>query len=106
MIAAAHGALTLLDERRSGVADRILAGPAGMGPVVSGKFLFLIGQGLAQAAVIFATAQLVFGVPALQHLGLWFVTTLATAAAASYGAAVGNAPPASSPSTASSASAQ
>ncbi len=82
MFAATHGALTLIDERRSGIADRILAGRAGMGPVVTGKFLFLIAQGAAQAAVIFATAQIVYQVPTLQHLGLWSVTTAATAAAA------------------------
>jgi ABC-2 type transport system permease protein len=82
LFAATHGALTLIDERRSGVAERILAGPAGIGPVVSGKYLFLIAQAVAQAAVIFATAQIVFGVPMLQHLGLWLVTTLAAAAAA------------------------
>jgi ABC-2 type transport system permease protein len=82
MFAATHGALTLIDERRSGIADRILAGRHGMGPVVSGKFLFLIVQGAAQAAVIFATAQVVYAVPTLQHFGLWLVTTAATAAAA------------------------
>jgi len=82
LFAATHGALTLIDERRSGVADRIRAGPAGLGPVVSGKYLFLIAQGAAQAAVIFATAQLVFGVATLQHFGLWLVTTLAASAAA------------------------
>jgi ABC-2 type transport system permease protein len=82
MFAATHGALTLIDERRSGIADRILAGRNGMGPVVTGKFLFLIVQGAAQAAVIFATAQVVYAVPTLQHLDLWLVTTAATAAAA------------------------
>jgi ABC-2 type transport system permease protein len=30
------------------VADRLLAGTAGMGPVVSGKFLFLVGQGCSR----------------------------------------------------------
>ena len=45
LFAAMHGALTLIDERRSGIADRILAGRHGMGPVVTGKFLFLIAQG-------------------------------------------------------------
>jgi ABC-2 type transport system permease protein len=82
MFAATHGALTLIDERRSGIADRILAGRHGMGPVVTGKFLFLIAQGAAQAAVIFVTAQLVYDVPTAQHLGLWLVTTAATAASA------------------------
>lgn len=76
LFAATHGAMTLVDERKSGIADRILAGRAGMGPVVTGKFLFLLAQGVAQAAVIFTTAQLVFGVPVASHLGLWLVTTL------------------------------
>ena len=82
LFSATHGALTLLDERRSGVADRIRAGPAGLGPVVGGKYLFLIAQCVAQAVVIFATAQIVFGVPMLGHLPLWLVTTVAAAAAA------------------------
>jgi len=82
LFAATHGALTLIDERKSGVADRILAGPAGMGPVVNGKFLFLIAQGVSQAAVIFATAQIVFGVPVVSHLGLWLITTLSASLAA------------------------
>ena len=82
LFAATHGALTLIDERKSGVADRILAGPAGMAPVVTGKFLFLVAQGVSQAAVIFLTAQLVFGVPVVLHLGLWLVTTLAASLAA------------------------
>jgi ABC-2 type transport system permease protein len=82
LFAATHGALTLIDERRSGIADRILAGPAGMAPVVSGKMLFLIAQGVAQAAVVFATAQIVYGVAVAQHLGLWLATTLAASAAA------------------------
>jgi len=78
LFASMHGALTLIDERRSGIADRILAGRAGMGPVVTGKFLFLVAQVLVQAVAIFATAQVVYGVPTAQHLGLWLVTTLAT----------------------------
>ncbi len=82
LFAATHGALTLIDERRSGIADRILAGPAGMAPVVNGKMLFLIAQGAAQAAVVFATAQVVYGVAVAEHLGLWFVTTLAASIAA------------------------
>lgn len=77
LFSAMTGALSLIDERRSGVADRILAGVRGMGPVVTGKFAFLIGQGLVQATAIFATAQIVYGVPVLQHLGPWLTTTVA-----------------------------
>ena len=88
LFAAMHGALTLVDERRAGIADRILAGPSGIGPVVTGKLLFLIVQGAAQAAVIFATAQIDYGVAVTAHLGLWLVTT-AVAATASAGLALG-----------------
>jgi len=88
LFASTHGALTLLDERRSGVAERLLAGRRRMGPVVTGKMAFLIVQAALQAAVIFATAQLAYGVPVLAHLGLWLVTT-AAAAAASAGLALG-----------------
>ena len=88
LFSAVHGAVTLIDERRAGIADRILAGRAGMGPVVTGKFLFLTAQAAAQAAAIFVTAQLVYDVPVSSHLGLWLVTT-AAASAASGGLALG-----------------
>ena len=88
LFAAIHGALTLVDERRAGISDRILAGRSGIGPVVTGKLLFLIVQGAAQAAVIFATAQVVYGVAVTEHFGLWLVTT-AAAATASGGFALG-----------------
>jgi ABC-2 type transport system permease protein len=82
LFSAMQGALGLVEERRTGVADRLLAGTAGMGPVVTGKFLFLVGQGLVQALAIFATAQLVYGVAVVQHAALWLPTTLAASACA------------------------
>ena len=82
MFAATHGALTLVDERRAGIADRILAGRAGIGPVVTGKMIFINAQGAAQAAVIFITAQLVYGVNVTEHPWLWLATTLAAATSA------------------------
>ena len=82
LFSAMQGALGLVEERRTGVADRLLAGTAGMGPVVTGKFLFLVGQGLVQAVAIFATAQLVYGVAVVQHATLWLPTTLAASACA------------------------
>jgi ABC-2 type transport system permease protein len=88
LFASTHGAMTLVDERRAGIADRILAGRYGMAPVVSGKFIFLIVQAAAQAALIFATAEIVYGVEVLGHFGLWSVTTVATAIA-SAGIALG-----------------
>ena len=82
LFSAMQGALGLMEERRTGVSDRLLAGVAGMGPVVTGKFLFLVGQGLVQALVIFVTAQLIYGVAVAQHLALWLPTTLAASACA------------------------
>ncbi|MFO1014926.1 MAG: ABC transporter permease [Caulobacteraceae bacterium] len=77
LFSAMHGALSLIEERQSGISDRILAGPAGMGPVVRGKFLFLFAQAVVQATAIFATAQLLYGAPVVQHLSAWLVTTAA-----------------------------
>lgn len=88
LFSAMQGALGLMDEQSTGVADRLLAGTAGMGPVVSGKFLFLVGQGTVQALLIFATAQVVYGVAAIQHAALWLPTTLAASACAA-GVALG-----------------
>jgi ABC-2 type transport system permease protein len=82
LFSAMQGALGLMEERRTGVADRLLAGVAGMAPVVTGKFLFLVGQGLVQALAIFATAQLVYGVAVVEHAALWLPTTLAASACA------------------------
>ena len=82
LFSAMQGSLGLMDERRTGVADRLLAGVAGMGPVVTGKFVFLVAQGIVQAVAIFATAQIVYGVAVVEHFGLWAPTTLATAVCA------------------------
>lgn len=88
LFASTHGALTLVDERRAGIADRILAGRYGMAPVVTGKFGFLIAQAGSQAALIFLTAELVYGLDVLGHFSLWLATTAATAIA-SAGIALG-----------------
>lgn len=82
LFSAMHGALSILDERRSGIADRILAGVSGLAPVISGKFVFLVAQGVLQATAIFATAMIVYKVPVHDHLGPWLLTTLLTAMAA------------------------
>ncbi len=82
LFSAMHGALTILDERASGIADRILSGPSGLAPVINGKFLFLLAQGIVQAFMIFGVAVAVYKTPVLSHFGLWLVTTVLTAAAA------------------------
>jgi ABC-2 type transport system permease protein len=76
-------ALSLIEERESGLLARIAASRGGAGAVVDGKFVFITLQGIAQVGVILATAAIVFGVD-LSHAPLALV--LATIAA-SIGAA-------------------
>jgi ABC-2 type transport system permease protein len=81
LLSAVHGALSLVDERESGILDRVLAGPGGTGPLLRGKLLFLVLLGFAQVSVIFLAAWLLYGVDLPGHLAGFAVTTLAAAAA-------------------------
>jgi ABC-2 type transport system permease protein len=83
LFSAMQGAVTLLEERESGILDRLLAGPGGAGVLVDGKFLYLVGQGFVQIAVIFVVAWLGYGVELPRNVGPWAVTTLAASLAAS-----------------------
>ncbi len=86
LLSAAQGALTLLDERDSGVLDRIVAGPGGVGVVINGKFLYLVAQGLAQILAIFAVAWSVYDVEVLATPLPWLlISLLASIAAAGSG---------------------
>jgi len=82
LFSAVHGAISLIEERDSGVLDRILAGPGRITVLVNGKFLFLVVQGFVQVAVIFVIAWMVHDVDLPGHLLPWSVTTLLSAAAA------------------------
>ena len=79
--ASVHGAVSLLEEEETGILDRVLAGPGGIGVLVNGKFLYVVGQGMVQVSVIFAVAWLVYGVDLPGHLGPWLVISLASAIA-------------------------
>ena len=82
LFSAMQSAATLIEERHSGIIDRLAVGPAGTDVVVIGKFLFLTAQGVVQVSLIFAVAALFYHVEVLQHAGLWLATTLAAASAA------------------------
>jgi ABC-2 type transport system permease protein len=82
LFSSVHGAISLIEERDSGILDRILAGPGRIRVLVDGKFLFLVVQGFVQVGVIFVIAWLVYDVDLPGHLVLWAVTTLLAAAAA------------------------
>lgn len=82
LLSAVHGASSLHEDRDSGIVDRVLAGPAGMGPLVDGRALFLIVQGVAQASLIFAVAWLVYGLNVPAGVGPWSLVTSGLAVAA------------------------
>ncbi len=81
LFASVHGAVSLLEEEETGILDRVLAGPGGMGVLVNGKFLYVVGQGLVQVTVIFAVAWLIYGVDLPGRLGPWAVVSLAASLA-------------------------
>lgn len=86
MFAAAQSAMSLIDERDSGIVDRIVAGTGGVNVIVAGKFAFLFLQGIVQCALIFGIASALYKVELAPHFGAWLVITAAAAAcAASFG---------------------
>ena len=67
LFAAMQGALSLVEERETGIAERLMAGPGGLPVVVLGKFGFLTLQGMVQAGLIFLAAGLLYGVEIGPH---------------------------------------
>ena len=83
LFSAMQSAAVLIDERSSGILDRIAVVPRGPEVVVYGKFLFLVAQGVIQASLIFATAAVLYDVDVISRFGLWLLVTVAAAMAAS-----------------------
>lgn len=82
LFSSVHGAISVIEEKDSGILDRTLAGPASMSAILNGKALFLVVQGVVQIGVIFVIAWIVHGVDLPGHLPLWAVTTVAASVAA------------------------
>lgn len=82
LFSAMQGALSLVEERRSGLADRLSAAPGGLPVVVLGKFLFLVLQGVVQAVLIFGTAGFLHGVVVWPRFLPWLATSLLVSAVA------------------------
>jgi ABC-2 type transport system permease protein len=83
LFASMQGAMQLIDERQSGVLERAAPAMGARIVMVSGKFLFLLLQGVMQSALIFAAAVVLYDVKLLNNLPLWFAITFAGAALAS-----------------------
>lgn len=89
LFSAAQGAVSVIDERESGIIERMAAQAQGVYVIVVGKFLFLWAQGILQTALIFIIASIAYGVDLAGHLFGWIVVTFAAAAcAASFGLAL------------------
>jgi ABC-2 type transport system permease protein len=83
MFSAMQSAATLIEDRNSGIVDRIAVGRNGTDIVVFGKFLFVTVQGIFQVGLIYLVASLVYGLNIVDHLPLWLITTLAASMTAS-----------------------
>ena len=84
LFAGVHGAFMLLDERASGVAERFSVGGHRADSSISGKLIYLTAQGTLQAAIVYGTALLLYDArfdPS--RLGIWLLTCVLAAAAAS-----------------------
>lgn len=77
-----HGAVSLLEERESGVLDRILAGPGGVGVLIDGKFMFVALQGFVQLGIIFLIAWVFYDVGVPGRFFAWLIVTAAAAVCA------------------------
>lgn len=82
MFSAMQGAMSLIDERRTGMRLRLGLSVGGVAPLMGGRMLWLVALGVAQALVLFAVALAVYRVPLLAHALPWLVTAVCAAAAA------------------------
>lgn len=82
LFSAMQGAATLIEERNSGIVDRLAVGQAGTDVVVIGKFLFLTLQGVIQVLLIFLVAAIAYGVAFWEQGLAWAITTVLAAGAA------------------------
>ncbi len=83
LFGAVGGAGTLLEEEESQTLERLMCSSLGMTRLLAGKWLLLTIVGMAQVTVMFAWAQLAFGVDLAGHLPGFAVMTAVTAGAAS-----------------------
>ena len=83
LFSAMQGAAISLDERKSGISDRLLVGPVGATAMLTGKFLFLTLIGTVQAAIIVGVGYFAFGVAVMDHLLSIALACIGSAALAS-----------------------
>jgi ABC-2 type transport system permease protein len=82
MFSSMQGAMSLIDERRTGMRLRLGLSVGGVAPLLGGRMLWLMALGVAQALVVFSVAAVVYRIPLLQSLAPWLMTAVCAAAAA------------------------
>ncbi len=81
LLSAINAGMVSLEERQSGITERLLLGVSGRAQLLLGRFLFLLTLGFLQAATIFAVAKFGFALPVEDALGKVVAVSLAAAAA-------------------------
>lgn len=82
LFAAMQGAATIVEERQSGIFERLMVSPRGPAKLVMGKFIFLVAQGMVQATIIFGCAWLLYDVDVGGSLPAWVASCMLVAAMA------------------------
>ena len=80
--AAMHGAMTGLDDRRSGLQARLSLVAGGLAPILAGRAAWLVAVGLAQSLAILAAAASRLPPTAAWQILAWAVTALLASVAA------------------------
>ena len=75
-------ALSYLEEKETGLLDRIALGPGGVGIVLDGKFIWLTLQGFVQTTIVFLVAWLAFGIALPEKVLPWIVVALCSSVCA------------------------
>lgn len=81
LFSAMHGAALAIEERGTGITERLLLGPSGAFHMLLGRFIYLTLQGSVQAGIILTVAAVFFAVPVLPALPLVVALSVLTAAA-------------------------
>lgn len=79
MFAAMQGASISIDERKSGLSQRLMVGPKGTFLMLGGKFIFLTLIGVLQCVTILAVAVIFFNVTIMPDILALMLIMLATA---------------------------
>lgn len=82
LFSAMQGAAISLEERNTGISNRLLVGPRGSTAMLTGKFLFLTLIGTLQALVIVIVGFLAFSVPIFDHIPELLLASIGSAALA------------------------